>query len=154
VTPACLPRSPDTLRAVVGALDVERNEKYRKRDVTGDGKPETWCNLFVADASAALGVPVPALLANDMVAWLDGTPGAEAGWGRVTAHEAEVLAGQGHPVVVGWANPRGHGHVAIAVPTPEGASGLHVAQAGAINFSCRPVARGFGGVDFTCWGHD
>jgi hypothetical protein len=151
---ACVPRSPEALCSVVVLLDVERNPVYKRRDVTGDRVPETWCNTFVADATACLGVPVPRLLANDMVRWLDGPAGIANGWGRLTLHRAEVLACHGYPVIIGWENKKGHGHVALGVPTPAGHTGLHVAQAGVNNFSSRPVLKGFGLVDFHCWGHD
>ena len=74
------------------------------------------------------------------------------GWQPVDLHKAEVLCNEGYPVFVGWSNPRGHGHVAIACPSNE--PGLHVAQAGTVNFTCRPVMRGFGLVPFKMFAHD
>ena len=160
MTPAPPPvRSAEALVAVVAKLDPERAERYRPRDVTGDGKAETFCNVFLRDALLELGLEVPAALANDMVDWFDGEKGKAAGWRRVTLHQAEVLARDGYPVAVGWKNSRGHGHVALGVPPPlreDGtpAPGLHCAQAGKSNWRCRPVLRGFGAVDFKVWGHD
>lgn len=148
---ACLPRSSIALYNVLASFHVETAEKYRKRDVTGDGLPETFCNVFLSDVSAALECPVPLLLANAQAAWFDEL-GKAKGWRNVDVHKAEVLANEGYPVVVGWANPRGHGHVAIGCPSNE--PGLHVAQAGSSNFTCRPVSRGFGLTPYKCWAHD
>ena len=151
---ACLPRSPDNLLDVVRGLKVETAEKYRKRDVTGDGKPETFCNLFLHDATVLLECPVPLMLANDQLTWLD-AQGVKWGWGRVDLAEAQRRADNGCPVVVGWRNPAGHGHIALAVPTPPGEDGLHVAQAGSINFTQRPVGRGFGlATPVHFWAHE
>lgn len=151
MTDACLPRSPVALYDLIASFKVETNEKYRKRDVTGDGRDETFCNLFLHDVTTALEAPVPLLLANAQVIWMDEI-GKAKGWQPVDVHKAEVLCNEGYPVVVGWSNPRGHGHVAIGCPSNE--PGLHVAQAGAANFTCRPVSRGFGLTNFKMWAHD
>lgn len=151
MTDACLPRSKEALRSVLESFKVETAEKYRKRDVTGDGLPETWCNVFLSDATAALSCPVPLFLANAQVAWLR-EMGAAHGWRMVDAHQAEVLISEGYPVVAGWSNPRGHGHVAVGSPSEE--KGLHVAQAGSVNFTCRPISRGFGLTPYLLFAHD
>lgn len=147
----CLPRSAAALYDLLASFKVETAEKYRRRDVTGDGLPETFCNVFVHDVTTALEMPVPLLLANAQVAWFDEV-GRAKGWSNIDVHKAEVLANEGYPVVVGWSNPRGHGHVAIGCPSNE--PGLHIAQAGSSNFTCRPVSRGFGLTPYKCWGHD
>ena len=148
---ACLPRSKENLRATLESFHVETAEKYRKRDVTGDGEPETFCNTFLHDVTLALGCEVPWLLANAQVAWFKEI-GPAKGWRQVDAHQAEVLINEGYPVVAGWSNPRGHGHVAIGSPSID--AGLHVAQAGSINFTCRPISRGFGLTPYQLWAHD
>jgi hypothetical protein len=147
----CLPRSPVALYDCIASFKVETAEKYRKRDVTGDGLPETFCNVFLADVTAALSAPVPLFLANAQVAWLK-EMGKAKGWSMVDAHKAEVLVNEGYPVVAGWSNPRGHGHVAIGCPSNE--PGMHVAQAGSSNFTCRPIERGFGHTPFLLFAHD
>lgn len=148
---ACLPRSKEALRLLLESFHVETAEKYRKRDVTGDGLDETFCNLFLHDVTAALECPIPLLLANAIVAWLKEL-GPAFGWRQVDAHQAETLINEGYPVVACWSNPRGHGHVAIGSPSDE--SGLHVAQAGAVNFTCRPISRGFGLTPYALFAHD
>lgn len=148
---ACLPRSAVALYDLIASFKVETAEKYRKRDVTGDGLPETFCNVFVHDVTAALSCPVPLLLANAQIAWLKEI-GPAKGWRSIDAHQAEVLANEGYPVAAGWSNPRGHGHVAICCPSNE--PGLHVAQAGSVNFTCRPISRGFGLTPYALWAHD
>lgn len=152
MTAACLPRSKEALRLALASFHVETAEKYRKRDVTGDNVPETFCNIFLRDVLEALSCPIPALLANALVIWFDSELGKASGWRRVDAHQALVLVNEGYPVVAGWSNPRGHGHVAIG--SPSDADGLHVAQAGNINFTCRPVSRGFGLIPYALWAHD
>jgi hypothetical protein len=146
-----LPRSKEALRNVLESFHVETAEKYRRRDITGDGLPETFCNVFVHDVLASLEAPVPLLLANALVVWFKEL-GPAKGWRMVDAHQAEALINEGHPVVACWANPRGHGHVAIG--SPSGESGLHVAQAGSINFTCRPISRGFGLTPYLLFTHD
>lgn len=150
---ACLPRSPAALKLVLESFHVETAEKYRKRDVTGDGLAETWCNRFLSDVTDALSCPVPFLLANAQVAWLREI-GPVKGWKMVDAHQAEILVNEGYPLVAGWSNPRGHGHVGVGSPTPSGVSGLHLAQAGSTNFTCRPVSRGFGLTPYLLFAHD
>ena len=63
-------RSGEALTALVALFHVDTAERYRRRDVTGDDKAETFCNVFVSDVTRALGCPVPHLLANQQLAWL------------------------------------------------------------------------------------
>lgn len=136
-------RSPEQLIAVAGQFDVENAERYRMRDITGDGKPETFCNAFAADVCDALGAPIPyRTLANELQAWLL-VEGPSHGW-RLAPNiiAATAMVAAGCPVLATWHNPDGPGHIAVGVPSCD--AGLHVAQAGRSNFSCRPVTAGFG----------
>lgn len=139
-------RSAEVLRAIVDQFDVEHAERYRRRDVTGDAVPETFCNVFLADVTSALGCAVPRFLANAQIAWLRASTFGH-GWRECSRRDASERARMGFPVVVAWANPSGPGHVAIAVPTrfdPDDAERLEVAQAGSTNFARGPLERGFG----------
>jgi hypothetical protein len=140
--------------AALDALAVQTNPRYRPNQ---RGQGETYCNLFVADATAALGAPVPLyqaapdgrrtwLDANAMHTWL-ATVGATQGWRTVSAAAAQRLANQGRPVVASWRNPAGAGHLAMVRPGPEplGAGGPCIAQAGGVNYAAIDLATGFGG---------
>lgn len=142
-------RTPEALISAVAALEVEAADKYRKRDITGDGQPETFCNVFIHDVTSVLGCPVPLLLANEQIAWL----AEQSTWTPVSTLEAESAVRQGEAVVVGYDAKRGHGHIALGVPAKYGETGLWIAQAGASNFSCGRLEWGFGHLPVTFWRH-
>lgn len=134
------------------ALDVEGNPRYQ---AGRQGADDTYCNLFVSDATAMLGIPIPQYLddetgrrrwldANAVCDWLVQHPGQ---WRAVPAGEAQAQANRGIPVVAAWKNPGGIGHVALVRPGPEppGAGGPRIAQAGRRNFNATDAATGFGG---------
>lgn len=148
---ACVPRSKEALRLVLESFHVETAEKYRERDVTGDGHAETFCNLFLHDVTTALECPVPLLLANAQALWFKEL-GPAFGWKPISVIDAIKAIDEGRVIVSTWNNPRGHGHVAVGSPSEE--NGLHVAQAGATNFTCRPISRGFGLTPYQLWVHD
>lgn len=128
---------------MVKGLDPEHNPRYVRRDVTGDGKPETFCNVFAVDACTALGVALPAhTLANDLSTWLASASGAHAGWVKCNEQEAQFSAECGRPVLAVIVEA-GHGHIALGVPALGREPGLHIAQAGRTNFSNGPLTRGF-----------
>lgn len=138
-------RSPENLIKVVHQFEVETAERYRKRDLDGKPGDETTCNIFAADVTDALGCPLPRrVLANVIHDWLCGPVASSQGWMKVgSKEEAAELANQGYPVVVAWRNLDGRpGHLAIGVPSTD--PGLHIAQSGSTNFSCRPLSSGFG----------
>lgn len=137
-------RSPEQLISIVAQFQVETAERYRLRDVTGDGHQESWCNFFLADVTRALGCPVPQMRANSQLDWLASDAGYRAGWSEVyRLHEVEVATNSGRVVVAGWhSGSAASGHVALCVPSPD--VGVHIAQAGRSNFSCRPIEWGFG----------
>ncbi len=133
-------------------LDVEHNPRYQPNQ---RGEGETYCNLFVADATASLGAPIPLYVLDEagakrwldveaMLRWLRQHPDR---WHAVPAGEAQRLANRGVPVVAVWSNPSGIGHMAMVRPGPEPLAGRgpRIAQAGAASASDTDAAAGFGG---------
>lgn len=146
-------RSASMLAKVVEQFQVETAPRYARRDITGDGRAETFCNAFARDVMGALGCPLPwGLRANELTAWLTGD-GREYGWGQVDAHQARSLAEEGLPVLACWFNRNaGPGHIAVVVPS-RGADGLWIAQAGAHNFTRGELSRGFGSLPVSFFAH-
>lgn len=137
-------RNPYVLELAIAALKVETNPRYRRRDVTGDGVPETWCNHFAHDVAKSLGIGLPLRLANAQHAWLKSDTAKMLDWRQASAEEAQAAADRGEFVVAVWTNPAGaHGHIAVVVPS-KGQPGVWIAQAGASNFGREPLALGFG----------
>lgn len=139
--------------SVLDGLNVESNPRYQQNR---QGKGETYCNIFVMDATAKLGAPIPEFVrdqygnvnyldANEMQGWLV-AEGPKQGWREVSAAEAQRLANQGNPAVATWGNPGGIGHMAMVRSGPDtvGQYGPQIAQAGATNFSNGTAAEGFG----------
>lgn len=134
----------------VAHLDVERAPQYQPHDVTGDGRPETFCNFYAADVCRDLGAPLPQRTANEQLAWIVSYEGMRAGWDPCSAKEAVRCAEAGMAVVVGCTE-QPHGHIAIVVPGP--GPGVWITQAGAQCFACRPVGAGFGNRPVRYWVH-
>lgn len=146
-------RSPALLSLVVGQFCPELAPRYQRRDLTGDGQDETFCNFFLADVSTAMGARVPQLRANQQVEWLASPEAKQRGWATLSEHAAIGCVGEGMLGVVGWFNRNGGpGHVAVCVPSLDGEH-LFIAQAGASNFLCRPVKSGFGDRDVSFFVH-
>lgn len=153
---ACLSRSAENLSDVVGRLSPATNPLWKKRDITGDGKPETFCNQFLEAALELLEAPVPpGLLARQQIDWLDSGAGREAGWREMSRGLALAAAKAGQPVVVGWRNTdfKSSSHVALAIPTPFGEE-FQIAQAGRENFNAGALRRGFGVYPVRFWVHE
>lgn len=125
--------------------------RYQKRDVTGDGIAETWCNYFINDCCVALGIkvfdtkPWPKL-ANQMVEDMQREPHR---WQELDPDEAQAEANRGALVIAGASNPKGSGHVALIIP---GAlvwsksfkdDAPNCANVGTSNFYGRPVSYAF-----------
>lgn len=159
-------RNPDVLERIVRQFEVERSPRYKVEDVNGDGRSETWCNLFVSDVTAALGCPVPRVLtkagsfrwfrADDQCEWFRRDGYAVHGWQQVDASVARMKAQTGNPVVACWRSLSVHtpSHVAIVMPS-HGAPGVWIAQAGGSNFSRGPLESGFGKLSpVYFWSHD
>lgn len=146
-------RSAQRLLALVGQFGLDLDvwhPRYGKRDITGDTKDETFCNILVRDVCAAMGAPVQGARANDQVAWLSSFEARQRGWAAISEHAAHGCAEEGMLVVAGWhSRGQGPGHVAIVVPSLE-EPGTWIAQAGAKCFSRGLLAQGFGqrAVDF------
>ncbi len=146
-------RSAKLLELIVDQHQVETAPRYQRRDVTGDGVPETFCNVFARDCCRALGVPLPeGMRANQLVDWLTGE-GRTKGWEQVSAHVARAMADEGQVVLPAWFNRNGgSGHIAIVLPT-HGEAGLHIAQAGRTNFARCRLEQGFGDLQPTLFAH-
>ncbi|HXJ83223.1 MAG TPA: hypothetical protein VMS64_31625 [Candidatus Methylomirabilis sp.] len=148
-------RSRARLLEVVAQFEVETTPRYQPVSISSGST--TWCNIFVWDATRALGAEIPhcvdeagravpvgqgtELTANRTLRWLE-THGLAAGWREEDAAGAIRAARAGSPAVAIWHNPFGPGHVALVVPCDD--DGVHIAQAGAACFSSRPLAHGFG----------
>lgn len=159
-------RSQKALANAVAQCDVTTNPRYTPRDLTGDGKRETFCNIFLWDVTRALGAEVPhwvdnhgnpcavgkgrELSANLTVEWMH-VYGASTGWLACTLPEGCYYASRGQPVVLLWRNHTGIGHVALLLPShPEDPM---IAQAGKTCFAHGPMAKGFGRLMPEIWAH-
>lgn len=143
------------LMAVVAEHLSRGHARYTARDVTGDGRDETWCNLFAQDICEAMGVVLPRnMLANDLVRWLSSSVAArELGWEPVGEHTAQRMADEGQLALAVWYNRNGgSGHLAVLVPSL-GEPGTWCAQAGRSNFTRGPLASGFGPVPVSFYAH-
>ncbi|MDX2014176.1 MAG: hypothetical protein SFW67_28515 [Myxococcaceae bacterium] len=112
-------RSPEATIELVSELHFRGFRRYWPRDLTGDHRPETFCNVFTCDYAHGMRVTLPRLLANDLFRWLHAPEsGGAAGWAQVLEAEAQRLANLGCPVVAVWRNPHPHkpGHIAPVVP--------------------------------------
>lgn len=151
-------RSPWLLIAAVFSLFVESAERYRRRDVDGNGVIDTFCNFFVRDVCRLFGLELPASMrANELIAWLVSSEGRAAGWEQLAVendeHVAQAMADAGQLVIACWFNKNGHpGHMALVVPSL-GMPGVWIAQAGRNNFSRGVLAQGFGGLPVTFFAH-
>lgn len=147
----CQARARGLILAAVSQVDPENNPDLQMRDVTGDGIPETFCNVFVRLVLAVLGLIIPALLCNELIKWFSEQPD----WVKVTATEAALRAELGFPTVGVWKNPSGkHGHIVLVVPAI-GGTGMHTAQAGARNWSNEPIEHaGLLAAAYTFFTHD
>lgn len=167
VTPAVtnLPgtRSASEYNNVIDQFAVEKNPRYAIRDSNGDGRDDTFCNIFVWDVTKAMGAEVPhwvyadgspaeagakgahELNANGVYQWLE-NHGSDRGWRVVNAEEAQAYANNGKPVVATWENPTGGaGHVAMVRPgSYSETDGPTIAQAGGKNLGEATLKQGFG----------
>ncbi len=146
---AAMARSPELLKAAIASLKVETNPRYVKRVVASAGM-RTFCNWFVEDLCALLGVSIPrGLLAKQQIQWLRTAAARNEGWFENLEPEANEFAAKGHPVIVGWINPDPTYSSHIAMMCSPG----RIAQAGASNFSDGDISRGFGARLVNFWAH-
>ncbi len=99
---------------------VVNDPKYVMRDVTGDGVPETFCNIalnrIAKEAFNYAGFE--GKMANAIYAMLK----QGGAWKEVSGEEAAALARQ-NAFVVAAQPAKTHGHVAVVVPKPMVMSG-------------------------------
>lgn len=159
-------RSPECLRAVLKQFDVATNPRYAPNQM---GLGETFCNIFVWDATRALECEVPHWCGNNgeslpvgkgkelsaagMIGWLR-VFGSDNGWREVPLASARDRANGGFPVVVTWENPSPSksSHVAMLLPDADGQA--RIAQAGGSCFFDEPLERGFGRLKVVAFTHD
>jgi peptidoglycan hydrolase-like protein with peptidoglycan-binding domain len=156
-------RNAQSYNEVLNQFAVGNNPRYTPRG------GNTYCNIFVWDATRAMGAEIPhwvdksgnatgvgkgrELNANATVDWLH-QHGARHGYRKVSAAEAQRLANQGHPAVAVWKNPGGIGHVAMVRPGEMTSRGPAIAQAGSRNFNRGHVQDGFGNRPVEYWVND
>ena len=140
---------------------------YISHDITGDGRPETFCNWFVADALEVMGIQLPRyddvfypiphpLYGNERKCkpWTAGSlynyfkKGGDGKWKKAKRPDAVSLANEGMVVVVAMPPPPGsaHGHVALVIPGGSG-SEVHIAQAGRLCGKNLKIEQGFGNAN-------
>jgi hypothetical protein len=146
-------RDPRLYNEVLDQFAVPNNPRYKPTSSS------TWCNIFVSDATKAMGAEIPhwvdskgnpakvaaagahELSANGVADWLR-TSGTKNGWRAVSLDEAQRMANEGKPVVASWKNPNGIGHVAMLRPG-DGSGKVMVAQAGATNSNAMNIKDAF-----------
>lgn len=154
-------RSAKNLNACLDQFEIESEARYKPRDSSGDGKLDTFCNIWTGDATRALCCEVPhvvdnegnpstltagghELSANNTIRWLR-MHGARFGWSKALATDARAAANLGKPAIVGWVNPTGKsGHIAPLRPSP--LEEACVANVGARNKRVAPVSAAFPGL--------
>jgi hypothetical protein len=146
-------RDPAHILEVVAALQPEASPRYAPLGTL------TYCNIFLWDFTCAMGAEVPHWVdaadapaqpgrlaretrANELVRAMRRPEGA---WGytRVDRATAAAHASAGRPVVAGWVNELGPGHVGVVLPGNT-ADQLRIAQAGARCARDMSMAEGFG----------
>lgn len=134
-------RSAHSLRAVLDQFPLDA-ERYRARDVTGDGKSETFCNFFTRDVSRAMHCPLPeGKTANQIHAALAAN---ELLYRKISKTEAALCLDLGKFVVAIAPNPSGPGHM---TPCREANHGeIYVDHVGRNNTRRIPVNAAFGSL--------
>jgi hypothetical protein len=160
---------PPGAQSILAAVERVNPEQpyYLKHDITGDDKPETFCNWFVADALELMGVQLPRYdasagyypiphplygnekrlkpyLATSLHKFLNA--GGDGQWEKVNRAKAVTLANQGKVVLASI-----RGHIALVIPGGHGSEVL-IAQAGRCCGKKMRLEEGFGrrAVDFFC----
>jgi hypothetical protein len=153
-------RSLELYLEVLQQFNVLRNLRYAPINTA------TFCNIFVWDATFAMGCEIPhwhdnqgrtvqvgkgsEMTANQILDWLIKW-GGNYGWSLASQDEAWVASNKGQPAVACYQKHGGIGHVAMVLPGPGGA--IHIAQAGRVNLFNEPIAKGFGNLPVTFWTH-
>lgn len=136
---------------------IAEQDRYKPRDVDGNGTIETMCNFAFREALKMLDVDIPRMLANDLHDFLLDMRGQARGFARVpTEWMARDLAQQGRPVAAIWKNlllrqttkglVASPGHVGLLMPArpQDPRSVTWMMQAGAANFAHGTLTQGFG----------
>lgn len=149
---------------VLAQFNVEHNPRY----LPGEN---TYCNIFVTDATRAMGAEIPhwvnadgspaapgtrgahELDANATVNWLE-QHGDAYGWRQVSPSEAQQMANDGRPAVAVMEKPGAIGHVAVVRPGQYNPNqGCALANVGAHNLSRDTTRGGFGTTKVEYWVH-
>ena len=154
-------RSPQLYLQVVKQFPVETHVRWAPIPAKGI----TWCNILLWDWSRAMSAEIPHWVdqqgnptamgvgtettANGVCDWLMNC-GAKFGWTPSDLSGAVANSKKGKPTVVVWKNPKGHGHVAVVLPTDPAP---RISQAGASNFQDKPLATSFGNLPVTYYIH-
>ena len=154
-------RSPASLIRALAQLEVQANPRYTPHQ---QGKGDTYCNIYLWDATRALLAEIPhwvgtagaivqdgqgtELSALGVIGWLR-CYGSDHGWRELALPDACARAALGYPAVASWENPTpgGASHVAMLLPPLDGE--CRIAQAGGSNLWDVPGQSGFGAV----WAH-
>lgn len=146
-------RSAALLMSILGEHHMRGHRRYARRDVTGDGKSETFCNLFTQDVAEAMGVLLPRnMRANELIIWLQ-TFGLANGWQQINEHVGKAMASEGQLAVAVWYNRNGGpGHIAPLAP-PLNETPAMISNVGGLNFLYGTITQGFAGLTPTFFGH-
>lgn len=121
-------------RELAQRLNPAGNPKYLRHD------GNTYCNVYTQDFMKARGVKLPSLTANDTSAWLHSSKGAEAGWKKVSAEDAQKAVNSGgNALVTSTHNP--HGHIAPIVEGNLSNGAPTISNAGSKNFNIGPSTQ-------------
>lgn len=102
-------RSNKNLQMVLDQFPLDA-ERYRCRDVTGDLKPETFCNFYTRDVARAMSAPLPeGKTANQIYEML--AAGKVEGFTEISEFEAKFCIALGKFVVAVSFNAHGPGHI-------------------------------------------
>jgi hypothetical protein len=165
-----IPPKAQRVLAVVERVNPE-HPYYLKRDITGDDKPETFCNWFVADALEVMGIQLPRydasagyypiphpLYGNDkkckpysatsLHKYLK--KGDDGQWEKVNRAQAVTLANEGKVIVASISGDPGH--IALVIPGGHGSEVL-IAQAGRCCGKKMKLEEGFGRRNVDFFGH-
>lgn len=146
-------RSPERLMLVLAEHQFRGFGRYRKRDVDGDGRLDTFCNVHTVDVAEAMGVLLPrGKRANQLIEWLTGPDARADGWEQVDAHTAQRMADEGQLAIATSFNRAGPGHVAPLEPSM-GEPGTWISNVGGVNFLRGRVEQAFGDLPVTYFAH-
>lgn len=167
---ALVPQSSNKILHTIFTVNAE-HPYYKARDITNDGRKETFCNWFVADVLDKLGISLPRLNASagfypkPHPVYSDNIPfkpfsaemlfkffvnensKATGKWEELTTNSSVVSKAQtDHVVVASYPGQSGgQGHIAIIRPDSS-ASNVMIAQAGTISSNNLLLSSGFSSV--------